>query len=486
MRCFMAMLATETNTFAALPTGWAAFEDGGLPSGTASRFPDTSLGVLLAEWRRLAEADQMQAIEGTAAAAQPAGRTLRPVYEALRDRILGEVAAALPLDIVLLNLHGAMVADGYDDCEGDLLAQVRALVGPDAVIGAELDLHCNVTPQMFASADALIAYKEYPHTDEIARGRELYALCRAAALKEVRPVTAVFDCRMISMWRTTEQPMRDFVDRLQTLEGQGGVLSVSFGHGFAWSDVPAAGAKLWVITDGDGAKAERLARELGHEIYALREATRPRALKIDEALDRALAVDGLAVLADVADNPGGGAAGDSTFILAALLRRGIADAAVGCLWDPGALQVCREAGVGATLALRIGGKLGPASGDPVDVVATVMALSDAHHQTGLSGEQVALGAAAWVQAQGVDIVITDRREQVFSPDAFTNLGLPLSERRLVAVKSTQHFHAAFSALAGVVIYVDTPGAISPDFAAIPYTRRAPDYWPLLLDPLGVG
>ena len=485
MRCFMAMLATETNTFAALPTGWTAFLEGGMAHGTASQSPDSSLGVLLAEWRRLAEADQIQVVEGTAAAAQPAGRTLRDVYEALRDRILDELAAALPVDLVLLNLHGAMVAEGYDDCEGDLLTRVRAVAGPEAVVGAELDLHCNVTPAMFANADLLIAYKEYPHTDEIARGRELYALCRAAALKQVRPTTAAFDCRMVSMWRTTEQPTRAFVDRLQALEGKDGVLSISFGHGFPWSDVPAAGAQLWVVTDGDPAKAEALAAELGREIYRLRKATRPVALKVEAAVDRALAVQGLCVLADVADNPGGGAASDSTFILAELLRRGVRNAAVGCLWDPGAVKLCHEAGVGATFALRVGGKLGPASGAPIDLLATVMAVSEAHHQTGLSGERVSFGASAWIQAEGIDVVLISRREQVFSPDAFSNLGLPVTERAVVAVKSTQHFHAAFAPLAAEVIYVDTPGAISPDFAGIAYSRRDGDYWPRTADPLGL-
>ncbi|MBS0333300.1 MAG: M81 family metallopeptidase [Proteobacteria bacterium] len=485
MRCFMAMLATETNTFADLPTGWAAFEEGGLARGTASRDPNSSLGVLLAEWRRLAEADQVEVREGTAAAAQPAGRTLKGVYEALRDDILDELRAALPVDIVLLNLHGAMVAEGYDDCEGDLLARVRAVAGPDAVIGAELDLHCNMTPAMFANADLLVAYKEYPHTDEIARGRELYALCRATALKQIRPTTAVFDCRMVSMWRTTEQPTRAFVDKLQALEGRDGVLSISFGHGFPWSDVPTAGARLWVVTDGDPAKAEALAAELGQEIYGLREATRPVALKVEAAVERAIAAEGLCVLADVADNPGGGAAGDSTFILAELLRRGVRNAAVGCLWDPGAVRLCREAGVGATFGLRVGGKLGPASGAPVDLTAKVMAVCDAHHQTGLSGERVSFGPAAWIEAAGIDVVLISRREQVFSPDAFSNLGLPLAERSVVAVKSTQHFHAGFAPLAAEVIYVDTPGAISPDFAGIAYTQRDANYWPRATDPLGL-
>jgi microcystin degradation protein MlrC len=486
MRLFMAMLATETNTFSPLPTGWAAFHESGYFKGGASRHPDASTGVLLAEWRALAQRDGIEVAEGTACGAQPGGRTLKGVYEALRDEILGQISAVLPLDIVLLNLHGAMVAEGYDDCEGDLLARVRALAGPKTVIGVELDLHCNVTDAMFQAADAIIAYKEYPHIDELERGRELYALCRDATLGKVRPVTAVFDCAMISLWRTTEEPMRGFVAEMQGVEGRDGVLSVSFGHGFPWSDTAFAGAKMWVIADGNRAKAEALARRLGERIYRLREQTRPTALEVGEALSEAGRFNrGPVVLADMADNPGGGAASDSTFILQACLDRGLDSVAIGALWDPQAVALCIEAGVGARFPLRVGGKTGPGSGQPVDLMATVRAASEAHSQRGLSGERVPLDRAAWIEADGIDLVLVSRREQVFSPDAFTGLGLSIEERRIVAVKSTQHFHAAFASLAEAVLYVSTPGAIAPDFAAIPYTKRDGNFWPRVADPLGL-
>ncbi len=485
MRLFMAMLATETNTFSPMPTGWAAFQSGGLRRGDASRHPDTGIGVLLAEWRGLAETDGMTVLEGTAAGAQPAGRTLGAVYEALRDEIVAQVAAALPLDIVLLNLHGAMVAQGCDDCEGDLLTRIRALTGPKTIIGAELDLHCHVTDAMLTAADALICFKEYPHTDEVARGRELYALCRDAARGQVRPVTGVFDCRMVSMWRTTEEPMKRFVAQMQAAEGRDGILSVSFGHGFAWGDVADVGARLWVIADGDRAKADAVARRLGETIYRLREQTRPVTLAIDDALGRVTGND-CTVLADVADNAGGGAPSDSTFLLRACLARGLRSVAIGCLWDPIAAALAHEAGVGATFDLRVGGKMGPMSGDPVDLTVTVRAVSETHSQTGLSGDMISLGRSAWVEAHGIDIVLTSVREQVFSVDAFTNLGLDPFARRAVIVKSTQHFHAAFAPHAARVIYVASPGAIAPDFAAIPYTKRDGNFWPRVADPLGLG
>jgi microcystin degradation protein MlrC len=164
---------------------------------------------------------------------------------------------------------------------------VRALVGPRAAIGAELDLHCHTTQAMFANATCLIAYKEYPHIDMAARAAELYRICAAAARGEVYPVTRAFDCRMINLWRTAVEPMKGFVARMQRLEGKDGVLSVSFGHGFPWGDVPDVGAKVWVVTDNDLQKAETVAAELGRAIWEMREQTPIATLSVDAAIDRA-------------------------------------------------------------------------------------------------------------------------------------------------------------------------------------------------------
>ena len=158
--------------------------------------------------------------------------------------------------MVLLGLHGAMVADGYDDCEGDLLQKVRAIVGPGVVVGAELDPHCHLTPAMVDSADLLIAYKEYPHTDVLERALELVDLCAAIVEKRVRPVAAMVDCEMIVTVHTSREPARSFVDRLQAMEGKDGVLSISIAHGFPWGDVPEMGTKVLVYADGDRSQGQ--------------------------------------------------------------------------------------------------------------------------------------------------------------------------------------------------------------------------------------
>ena len=483
MRVFIACLGTETNTFSSLPTGEQTFGDTALFDGDATRHPPTPFSLPLHIWRARAEAEGHAVVEGLCAFAQPAGRTIRRVYEGYRDRILAEAEAALPLDLALVNMHGAMVAEGYDDCEGDLLASLRAVIGEETVLGGELDLHCHITPAMLEAATALVTYKEYPHIDIGERADDLFRLCHDAAEGRTQPVMAAHDCRMISMWRTTSEPMRRFVADMKALEGRDGILAVSFGHGFPWGDVAEVGARTLVIADGDNDKAAALAADLGARLWAMREETRPGAIGIDDAIDRALAVDGgPVVLADVSDNAGGGAPSDSTFILERLIARGVRDAASGLYWDPVAVRFCMEAGEGARLDLRVGGKCGPDSGNPVDLAVTVERIVEGADQT-FGQARNKIGDAVWVRTEGgLDLVLNSVRTQVFHPDAFTCVGLDPRAKKLVVVKSTQHFHAGFAPIAKEILYVAAPGAIAPDFAAIPYTKLEKPYWPRVEDP----
>jgi microcystin degradation protein MlrC len=482
MKVFIAGLDTETNTFAPLPTGRRAFAEGFVAHGDATMLPENYCSAQLHVWRRLAEARGWTVAESLCAFAEPGGTIVRPVYEELRDEILRDLKAAMPVDIVVLALHGAMVAEGYDDCEGDMLSRIRAVVGDKVPVGAELDLHCHITDEMVRSATALVAYKEYPHVDIPDRAADLFRLLADAAEGKTRPVMASFDCRMINTYRTTEQPLRGFVDRMIEQEGREGILSLSLGHGFPWGDVAEIGAKIVVVADGDRALAERTAKRLGDEFFAMRDQVAPRFLAIDEALDRALATPGgPIVIADVADNAGGGAPGDATFFLQRLLERGITNAASGYYWDPMAVRACMEAGLGARFPLRIGGKCGVASGDPVDLTVTVKGLAERVTQR-FGAAPVEMGECAWVSAEGIDLVLTSLRTQVFHPEGMQKLGLDLSSKKLVIVKSTQHFHAGFAPLATKILYAAPPGALRPDFEAIPYTKLTRPYWPRAADP----
>jgi microcystin degradation protein MlrC len=480
LKVFIAGFDTETNTFAPIPTGYQNFADAFLAHGDATRLPSNYCSNQLIIWRQQAEARGWEVAEGLCTYAEPGGRIVAAAYERLRDELLEDLRRAMPVDVVLLALHGAMAAEGVDDCEGDILARTRAIVGDSVAVGAELDLHCHLTDAMIRCATALVIYKEYPHTDIGDRAEELFTLIADAAEGRTHPVMATWDCRMIGAFRTTEQPLRGFVDRMYAMEGKDGVLSVSLGHGFPWADVADVGMKTLAVVDGDAGRAANVARRLGEEIFAMRESIRAKFLTIDEALDRALAIEGgPVVIADTADNAGGGAPGDSTFVLRRMLERGISDAVSGYYWDPVAVRFCVDAGVGATFALRLGGKTGKSSGDPIDLVVTVRGLAENVTQR-FGASPAPMGSAAWVSAQGIDLVLNTHRTQVFHPEGFEKTGFDLRSRKIVVVKSMQHFHAGFSGVATAIFYATGPGALGRDDTR--YTKLTRPLWPLAVDP----
>jgi microcystin degradation protein MlrC len=233
----------------------------------------------------------------------------------------------------------------------------------------------------------------------------------------------------------------------------------------------------------DRERADAVAAELARDFWEIREAARYPALPIDAGLDRALAEPrGPVVLADGADNAGGGAPSDSTFVARRIIERGIRDVASAAYYDPIAVDICFEAGAGAVLDLRVGGKLGITSGQPLDLHATVRALLERHEQRSLIGT-MSLGRSAWIEADGIDFVLVSVRTQVFAPEAFTGLGIDLSTKRIVVVKSTQHFYRNFEPLAARIMYLAAPGALRFDSENIPYAKRDPHYWPRVADPL---
>ena len=479
MRVFSAVLATETNTFSPIPTGLAAFMQPGnyYPAG---QHPDhmTLYGGQLWAAREIGAREGWTLFEGITASAQPAGRTTRAAYERLRGELLDDLRAVLPVDMVLLALHGAMVAEGEDDCEGDILARVREIVGPDVVIGAEIDPHCHLTPRMVAHADLIITYREYPHTDIHACGIELVEKCARIARGEIRPVPHLGDTGMVSLIRTTTEPGLGIVARQRALEQQPGVVSVSIAQGFPWADVPEMGSRVLVYTDGDAAQARALAEEFAAHLYDLREQLSPPMLSVTAALDAARDAQRPVVIADTSDNAGGGAASDSTWFLAEMLARNEPSSVIGPIWDPVAVQVAELAGEGSELALRVGGKIGPLSGAPVDAVWQVVRIKPDHVMTGLGGVPTPMGASVLLRCGEVEAVLVSQRAQAMHPDLFTGLGCDIAQKSVVVVKSMQHFRAGFDAVAGSVLYAAAPGASSTDLSTLPYTKARRSIWPL--------
>ena len=487
MRLFTAALATETNTFAPICIDRRAFEESlYAPPGEHPETP-TLCTAPITVGRKVCAEKGWTLIEGTAAWADPAGLINRQAYESLRDEILDQLKAAMPVDGVVMGLHGAMVADGYLDPEGDLLARIREIVGPERLVCAEIDPHSHLTAKRVSAVDFFVAFKEFPHTDFVARAEDLWRIAVDTLEGRVKPVMSVFDCRMIDVFPTSRDPMRSFVDRLMRMEaGDPEILSLSVIHGFMAGDVPEMGTKTIVITDGQKEKGERLARDLGLELFSRRGTFMMPQIDEAEAIDRALANPlGPVVIADMWDNPGGGTAGDATVILAALLARGVTNVAVGMIWDPIAVQICMAAGEGAEISLRFGAKSAPGTGNPIDGQVTVRRV--VRNAEMRFGESVApFGDAAHIHLDGIDIILSSVRVQSYDPSLFTALGIDPMTKHLLVIKSTNHFYAAFSKIASEILYCAAGSPYPNNPAKTAYRRASRNIWPIVEDPHGLA
>lgn len=487
MRLFIATMGTETSTFASFPTAIADFKDDLWSEGaieTQPPSPTTGPGQL---WLRRAQAEGWEVVQSLHAFAIPGGPVIRADYESMRDRILGDLAAAGPVDAVLLYMHGAMVAEGYDDCEGDLVRRMREQAGPDLPIGVELDLHGHVDDVLVSNADLIVIYKTYPHIDHDERADDLFTLMQRLLAGEIAPRMALFDCRTMGLFPTTmEGPMPRFMADMIAAEGREGILSLSLNHGFPWADVPLAGARMLAIADGDMALAQATAREFGEYFYRIRhEATLPFT-PFAEAIEEArIQGDKPLLIADTADQTGSGAPGDTTHVLRAFVEAGIRNAAIAPLWDPLAVALCHRVGAGARLHLRIGGKFEPNSGPPFDGEAEVLFVKRDAWQDHLEDERIDIGDVAVVRVEGIEILLTSLRTNLYSLSLLTLHGITFDDKQVVAIKNLYKHKDLFVHNTRAQLFVATPGTSNPDWKALPFHRLPRPIWPLDDDPLGL-
>ena len=439
------------------------------------------------KWVELAREAGWEVVEGLHAWAQPAGITTRPAYEFMRDRILDDLRAARSIDAVLLSLHGAMIAEGYDDCEGDLVTRIRDLVGPEVRIGVELDLHAHIDGTILDASDIIVIYKTYPHIDYVERAEDLFRLVQRTLDGEIEPVMALFDCRAMGLFPTTHTgAMAALVDDMVSSEGTGGILSLSLNHGFPWADVPLAGAKMLCVADRSMNVARRAAESFGRRFYAIRAEVDLQFTPFDAAIEEARKVgDKPLLLADTSDQVGSGAPGDTTHVLRALIEAGIRNAAVVPIWDPLAVDICFQVGVGTKLVLRIGGKLEPQSGPPLDAEAEVLFLKRDAVQRQLETEYVSLGDIAVVRVEGIEVMLTTTRANVFSPSIFEWHGICLADKQVVSIKNLYKHRDVFAPLTRDQLFVATPGTSNPDWKSLRFVRLPRPIWPLDPDPLNL-
>jgi microcystin degradation protein MlrC len=412
-------------------------------------------------------------------AASPSAQVTEDAYE----RIVGEIVAAAGdggFDAIYLDLHGAMVAQHVDDGEGELLARIRAKVGPSVPVVASLDLHANVTERMLASADALVAYRTYPHVDMADTGARVERLL-VRLLDERKPLVRAAR-RLpflipINGMCTMLEPARSIYEALGTLE-QGPVVSLSFTPGFPAADFLECGPVIWGY--GEEASAVRDAVDSLYDTMLRNEAQwAVPFLSPDAAVAEAIRLSATAqkpvVIADTQDNPGAGADSNTTGMLRALLDNGAQDAALGLIWDPEAAAQAHAAGVGATLELALGGRSGTPGDAPFVGTFEVVALSDGRCRYDgpmMHGMQVNLGPVACLKIDGVRIAVSSTKAQMLDRNLYRVAGIEPEQMKILVNKSSVHFRADFQPIAHTVLVAKAPGPMTADPADLPWKRLA--------------
>ncbi|HLK59772.1 MAG TPA: M81 family metallopeptidase [Chthonomonadaceae bacterium] len=485
MRIITGGILHETSTFAAGTTTLRDFEAGkGLLRG--AMLLETFRGANFCPGGFLdgAERHGFELIPLLWTFATPSGLVERACYDTLKQEFLADLRRERDrgMDGVLLDLHGAMVVEGIEDADADLLAAVRATVGEGMPVMVTTDLHANHSAARLAACNAIIGYDTFPHVDMAERGREAADLIVRTIRGEIRPVSAIRKIPLI--WSaehqvTAHHPMDEVMQRVFEAERRPGMLAVTLATGFPWADVPNMGPSVIAIADGDPALAQRIADELGDWIWKQRERWYIKPLTVQEGLTAGQETGRYPILlADMADNTGGGAPGDSTFVLRTLVEQDVQDALLLYMVDPEVAQQAHTAGAGAQLSVAVGGKSDPRQGPPVPLEVEVVALSDGRFRYDgpmYSGTDGNLGVSAWLRHRGVNIVVVSVRMQPLDQAFARSLRIDCAAMKVIVVKSAAHFRSGFERLGGPIFNVNAPAMHSHDYTQLTYLRRPPVY-----------
>src|SRR5262245_62091354 len=475
----------ETNTFAPTKATFADFQHGGgwpaMAQGADVLKVMHRINVGLAGFVEVAGANGWELVPTISCAASPSAHVTEDAFERIVKVMVDGIAAAGPLDGVYLELHGAMVTEHLDDGEGEVLARVRHAIGKDVPLVASLDLHANVTPEMVAHADALIAYRTYPHVDMAETGRAA-ARHLALMLKSERRFAKAFRqlpfLIPISWQCTSDQPTRGIYEKLARLESDA-VPTLSFAPGFPAADFRDCGPSVFAYgrtqADADAAADQIVALVESHEddfdgrIYSPDDVVR-------NAMELAKTARKPIIIADTQDNPGAGGDSDTTGMLRALVRNNATRAATGVIYDPASAKVAHAAGVGATVTLSLGGKSGIPGDAPYKETFINEKLSDGKFVASgpyYGGRDMDMGLSACLRIGDIRVVVGSYKAQLADQSMYRYVGIEPTEQAILVNKSSVHFRADFEPIAERLLICAAPGAMPADPATLPWTRLRP-------------
>lgn len=487
MRVAVGQLWQETNTFNPLPTTRRDFERFGVLRGAelVAKMADTNeLGGFIQSLRDWPERPEIVGL--VRLPAWPAGAATAETFAWLRDEMVTSLRQSLPLDGVLLALHGALASEEEPDVEGAVLEAAREVLGRKVPLAATLDLHANVTGRMARAADALVLYHTAPHIDVFETGRRGAAVLRRILVDGAKPVTALQKLPLVvpAERANTQDPASvsfGLRETLQRWEAEPTVLAAGLATVQPWLDIPEFGSAVVVVTDGNEQLARGRCAELAATVWERRRDYLPELIPIDEAVSAARANPaGLVVLSDSADSTTSGAPGESTAVLSELLRHEWQRPALVTFVDPGVVGEADRAGAGAALAVTLGGKRDRRFSKPLTLDARVEKVFDARFVlSGHLGRNLAIdmGRSAVLGHGGIRIVVTSESGPHFAPELFIAAGLDPFAAAVLVAKSPCGFRAAYADRAVRIFVVRAPGCAPPDFWRYEYHHIQRPLWP---------
>ena len=485
MRALIGGIVHESSTFVADlggPTVLADFEvHTETELATEFRTTNTIVGGYLAACER----HGVRVVPALHARAEPGAAVDRSAYQVLEHRLLELAGAAGPVDLVLLDLHGAGTLVGGTSLDLTLLHRIRALVGPQVPVAITLDLHANLPTALPALVDVLVGFQEYPHTDMAPRAELAAELAIEMARGRIQPTIGLLNLPMVLPPSTTwSGPPAELRDLARAAEATDGTFACTVFHGYPYADTPQASTAL-VTVASTGALAEEVNLRIGRWLWNNRDRFRITPLTPTDAVAEALADPArLVVIGDGTDNPGCGATGDSTYLLRALLENerldGDTRACLATVFDPAAVACAVAAGVGAEVEVALGGRHGWASGPPVRATATVRAITDGRvvQQTMRRGKTLEFGPSVRLQIGAVDVIVATRRRQVVDSEILLLHGIVPTRYKIIAVKSVNHFRAGFAARGARLMVADAPGPFTRAIETLPHTGPIAVRWPM--------
>ena len=475
----------ETNTFAPTKATYDDFVHGGgwpaMAQGADVLRVMRNINIGLAGFVEAAEAQGWEMVPTISCGASPCAHVTRDAYERIVKVLVEGVNAAGKLDAVYLDLHGAMVTEHLDDGEGEILRRVREVIGKDLPLVVSLDLHANVTPEMVEHADALVAYRTYPHVDMAETGRAAarhLALLLRSKQKFAKAFRQLPFLIPISWQCTSDQPTKGIYQKLAARQGEA-VPTLSFAPGFPAADFAHCGPSVFAYgrtqADADAAADNIAALVESHEddfdglIYTPDDGVR-LAMELAKTASKPI------IIADTQDNPGAGGDSDTTGMLRALVRNNATKAAIGVIYDPQSAKTAHAAGVGATVTIALGGKSGIPGDAPYQETFIVEQLSDGRFVAPgpyYGGRDMDMGPSAALRIGDVRVVVSSHKAQLADQAMYRYVGIEPTEQAILVNKSSVHFRADFEPIAEKLLICAAPGAMPADTAELPWTRLRP-------------